>query len=593
MGRLLHVLLLVLAPILVAKPCLEQLQPCSGIPQVHHFNWTVHYTKEDPDGFLRRMIIIEDATRVNQTVHFPGPQIEVCLNDTIDLYLENRLQTESISIHWHGIHQKASPWMDGVQQVTQYPVLPGQTFHYKFIADKVGTHWYHSHTGGQYTDGLLGMLIVRDPQDPNGNLSECRVLLGEWYHNDVIDTFDIFTEYRTLRYRPIVDFVSGLVNGKAHFNCTKEQINTSICTLNTTFERFVVKQKQTYRFRLVSAGSQFTYTFSIDNHTLTIVAMDGVYVTKREVDAIYVDIGQRYDVLVEMNQKTDIYWIRSYTSNSRFDKLVNEFNAVLQYEGASSFNYPTSKHIDPPNDRIIKDSSKLIPSTANTLDIALKPPLFTQTLHFKISCEETRLSECYINQHRYRMSPKPTLLSLNDGDPDGEFVTRLKQNTAVMVIIDNSAPIHHPLHFHGHDFYILGTGNDTDVNTTYNNDTHFSLLNFVDPPIRDTFKLPMKSWAVIGIVAHNPGSWLFHCHIVFDMEAGMAHVINIDGTLPPIPADYPITAPRTTGATPPSLWNKLSVGLIIGLALAFVIVVVVGVLLLRQIRKDQKGYNSV
>ncbi len=35
---------------------------------------------------------------------------------------------EGTALHWHGLLQKATPWMDGVPSVTQCPIAPGSTF---------------------------------------------------------------------------------------------------------------------------------------------------------------------------------------------------------------------------------------------------------------------------------------------------------------------------------------------------------------------------------------------------------------------------------------------------------------------------------
>ena len=43
-----------------------------------------------------------------------------------------------------------------------------------------GTFWYHSHIMTQYCDGLRGVLVVYDPQDPHAHLYD--VDDGEQYH---------------------------------------------------------------------------------------------------------------------------------------------------------------------------------------------------------------------------------------------------------------------------------------------------------------------------------------------------------------------------------------------------------------------------
>jgi FtsP/CotA-like multicopper oxidase with cupredoxin domain len=76
--------------------------------------------------------------------------------------------------------------MDGVPGVSQCPIVPGQSFTYKFRADQYGTTWYHSHYSAQYTGGAYGAIIIHGPNDT----PECAgfdvdlgpVLVGDWYH---------------------------------------------------------------------------------------------------------------------------------------------------------------------------------------------------------------------------------------------------------------------------------------------------------------------------------------------------------------------------------------------------------------------------
>jgi iron transport multicopper oxidase len=65
------------------------------------------------------------------------------------------LGIEPSTIHWHGAHQNGSYFYDGVAEITQCNIPPGDSFEYEFVASPAGTHWYHSHTGEQPLDGLL------------------------------------------------------------------------------------------------------------------------------------------------------------------------------------------------------------------------------------------------------------------------------------------------------------------------------------------------------------------------------------------------------------------------------------------------------
>lgn len=104
--------------------------------------------------------------------------------------VKNDLFSEGTSIHWHGIHQRASPFMDGVPTISQCAIHPGQTFRYTFLADNPGTHMWHSHLGLQRSDGLVGPLIVREAEDFHENLydfdmTEHVLLTMDWIHESV------------------------------------------------------------------------------------------------------------------------------------------------------------------------------------------------------------------------------------------------------------------------------------------------------------------------------------------------------------------------------------------------------------------------
>ncbi|VDI52462.1 Hypothetical predicted protein [Mytilus galloprovincialis] len=95
-------------------------------------------------------------------VHNRVRKLIVYESQTIIVHVTNHLKSEEVTIYWHGITQKRSPYMDGVPFLTQRPISPGQTFVYKFVASHKGTYWYHSHVGAQRAKGLIGALIVRE-----------------------------------------------------------------------------------------------------------------------------------------------------------------------------------------------------------------------------------------------------------------------------------------------------------------------------------------------------------------------------------------------------------------------------------------------
>ncbi|KAH8995102.1 Cupredoxin [Lactarius hatsudake] len=108
-----------------------------------------------PDGFLR------SATLAGNT--FPDPLIRA-----------NKVQDNN--------------YVDGSTFVTQCPIIPGESFTYQFqTSEQSGTYWYHAHYKVQYCDGLRGLLVIYDLNDPHVSLydvdnEDTIITLADWYH---------------------------------------------------------------------------------------------------------------------------------------------------------------------------------------------------------------------------------------------------------------------------------------------------------------------------------------------------------------------------------------------------------------------------
>lgn len=57
-----------------------------------------------------------------------GPTLIVNLNTYVLVDVFNKLEENDTSFHWHGMHQRSTGYMDGVANVTQKPIGPGETF---------------------------------------------------------------------------------------------------------------------------------------------------------------------------------------------------------------------------------------------------------------------------------------------------------------------------------------------------------------------------------------------------------------------------------------------------------------------------------
>lgn len=90
----------------------------------------------------------------------PGPSIEATQGDLVAVTLRNANIADGTTLHWHGLDVPNA--VDGVAGVTQDAVMPGESHTYRFVADQVGTYWFHSHqvSHEQVLGGLLGSIVI-------------------------------------------------------------------------------------------------------------------------------------------------------------------------------------------------------------------------------------------------------------------------------------------------------------------------------------------------------------------------------------------------------------------------------------------------
>lgn len=290
----------------------------------------------------------------------PGPPIVVYEGQTIEVSVKNGLSNEAFTIHWHGMIQKNTPWMDGASMVTQCPINPGDTFLYRYKAEPRGTHWYHSHQGTMRTDGVAGPIIVL-PRNKRTDIPEVEeefiLMIQDWNRNSssleshVIQHFNMHLYSNNFNcttdcYKPthsvdgtnmgVVPFHSGLINGKGHYYPDKGE-DPLIPEL--PLETFNVKPDKYYRFRIINAAMLFSFRFSIDEHTIHVVATDGNDVEAESAQSIIMSSGERFDILV----KTDGNPRKNYFIRAETIEVKNRHNepnrpgrvtAILRYEDA-------------------------------------------------------------------------------------------------------------------------------------------------------------------------------------------------------------------------------------------------------------------
>ena len=289
----------------------------------------------------------ENGTYISVNGRFQGPTLIVKELATVVVDVVNKMDQET-SIHWHGIHQTNTAWMDGVGNITQWPIEPGRNFRYIFIAKPSGTLWYHSHIELQRTEGLFGALIVRekvapplniDFEDMPGNHTMIFLdYLPETFAKSTnnfksLDSFHSknFVTKEGLPFKGTcspdgsrisnLPFDEGLVNG---LGVESNQLLSNFYNAMLKVSSFHVEPSKTYRFRLIGAQQIRATQFSIDDHKLTVIATDGYLLQPYETDYIVIHAGERYDFLLTANSASNIKLFPIRTETLEVDCATGE-----------------------------------------------------------------------------------------------------------------------------------------------------------------------------------------------------------------------------------------------------------------------------
>ncbi|XP_067620744.1 uncharacterized protein Mco1 [Eurosta solidaginis] len=120
-------------------------------------------------------------------------------------------------------------------------------------------------------------------------------------------------------------------------------------------------------------------------------------------------------------------------------------------------------------------------------------------------------------------------------------------STVELILVDEGAAFdaNHPFHLHGNAFRVVGLerlGPNVTVEMVKQLDRYNLLKRNLDrPPVKDTVTVPDGGYTIIRFEAYNPGYWLFHCHIEFHAEVGMAVVFKVgdNDEMKPAPKNFP------------------------------------------------------
>ncbi|MEW5318993.1 MAG: hypothetical protein WDW38_010171 [Sanguina aurantia] len=108
--------------------------------------------------------------------------------------------------------------------------------------------------------------------------------------------------------------------------------------------------------------------------------------------------------------------------------------------------------------------------------------------------------------------------------PASVMVEEVRLGEVIQVVINNYDTGEHPMHLHGHHFYLTGAGLPDDG--PFSDHSSTPLLTDV-ALLRDTATINANSSIVFNYVANRPGVWFMHCHIEWHLMSGLGMVWSV------------------------------------------------------------------
>jgi FtsP/CotA-like multicopper oxidase with cupredoxin domain len=402
------------------------------------------------------------------------------------VHVSNSLSANGTGIHFHGIRQNYTNQMDGVPSVTQCPIAPSDSFTYTWRATQYGSSWYHSHFSVQAWDGVFGGILINGPATANYDEDLGNLFLTDWSH----ETADVLALQAAASGPPTMP--NCLINGTNVYNDTTTDVETG-SRFTTTFSAGTK-----YRIRLVNGAADTHFRFTIDNHTMEVISTDFVPIVPYNATDISIGMGQRYDVIVTASETSGDYWMRAIPQESCSDNdNVDNILGIIRYDSTSTSDPTTTAY-----------------TTTDSCDdeaIASLVPYLTYDVSTTYSVEEDEEVTVAIESSgvKWEMGGTsfvsewdyPTVLQVAESNDtwstDQHVIQLATADEWVYFVIETTFAQAHPIHLHGHDFWVLASGTGT-----YSSSTTLTTTN---SPRRDVAMLPASGYLVIALYTDNPG----------------------------------------------------------------------------------------
>ncbi|PSN35389.1 hypothetical protein C0J52_17819 [Blattella germanica] len=244
-------------------------------------------------------------------------------------------------------------------------------------------------------------------------------------------------------------------------------------------------------------------------------------------DSLVSYAGERFDFVLNANNKVGNYWMRFRGLMDCDERFTMAYQvAVLHYDGAPELEEPPGE--------VSYEAARREGLQVNSLNVgrgsenSLVIPELNATVDDDVSLKEKPDMTFYLSYDFYKIDNphyhRAPFYGFNQG---------------------KAYDANHPFHLHGHAFRVVAMerlGSTTSVEEVQALDKAGQIYRKLQgAPVKDTVTVPDGGFTIVRVHANNPGYWLFHCHIEFHVELGMAVVFKVGehSDFPPPPRGFP------------------------------------------------------
>ena len=403
----------------------------------------------------------------------PGPTLRARQGSWLERRVVNRLDMPT-SVHWHGVRLENG--MDGVSGLTQAPIAPGDSFAYRFPLQDAGTFWYHAHHRSymQVAQGLYGALIVDEPERPDIDADEA-LLIDDWR-----------LDPETVQIRADFD------NRHDHSHAGRLG---NLVTVNGAFTHEGARsQNSRLRLRLINAANARVFRLGVQGMSAWVMALDGMPVAQPWPLNQPIDLapGQRVDLFADITAAPG-------TQAHLLDIAQNGEGWALASWTAQTGGTRLPRPAPQP---LPENPQMAVPAIDTARQVQLD-----MTGGAMGGLREARYQGQMLDARSLAMQGKFWAFNGRAGDMDSPLLSAFQGETLRLRLHNNTA-FAHAMHLHGMHFREV-------------------LPNGSTGPMRDTVLMQRGQTRDIAFVAHSPGKWLLHCHMLGHAAAGMITWIEV------------------------------------------------------------------